>query len=312
MLCRRFITQDTLDSLNEVNDQIDTLKATATATIATTGAKALEVLTPVFETIFAKIGELLEWIGSLDEDQLKLIVTVAAVVAAISPVAGIISGISGAVSGFLSFMPKVGNVATKVIQFAANNPILLIAAAVASITALIIANWDKIKPVLENIWAKVKSICESIADKVSSVFNSIKNVVRTAINAVISVINGLINGLNNMIGTLNRFRINIPNWVPSIGGKSFGINIPYIGNLPYMANGGILTEGSAIVGERGAELLTMNQGRAIVQPLTQGNVNTETAVTPPINITVQSVLDGKVIGESTYHYAKNLNMRYGV
>ena len=307
------MSQDTLDSLNEVNDKIDTIKATTTATIATTGAKALETLAPVIDFIIGKIGELLEWIGSLDSDQLKLIITIAGVVAAISPIASIISGISGAISGFLGFMPKVANVAAKVVEFAANNPVLLIAAAVATITALIIANWDKIKPVLEAIWEKVKSIAEAIAEKVSTVFETVKNVVRTAINAVISVINGLINGLNNMIWALNQFHINIPNWVPSIGGRSFGINIPYIGNIPYLANGGILESGSAIVGEKGAELLTVNQGRAIVQPLNnqQGN-----AVAPvndqPINITVQSVLDGRVIGQSTYKYAKNLNMRYGV
>lgn len=312
------MSQDTLDSLNAVNDKIDTVKATATATIATTGAKALEVLTPVFEMVISKIGEVLEWIGSLDADQLKLIVTIAAVVAAISPIAGIISGISGAVSGFLNFMPKVANVAANIVKFAANNPILLIAAAVASITALIIANWDKIKPVLDAIWAKVKSIAEAIAEKVTTVFNTVKNAVRTAINAVISVINGLINGLNSMIWSLNQFRINIPNWVPSIGGRSFGINIPYIGNIPFMANGGVLTDGAAIVGEAGPELLTMNQGRAEVTPLTSSignslsNIESLLGNDRPIYITVQSVLDGRVIGENSYRYSKNLDMRYGV
>lgn len=302
------MSQDTLDSLNAVNDQIDTMKATVTATIATTGAKALEVLAPAFDMVVGKIGELLEWIGSLDADQLKLIITVAGVIAAISPVAGIISGISGAVSGFLGFMPRVGSVATKVFEFAANNPILLIAAAVAMITTLIIANWDKIKPVLEAIWQKVKSIAEAIANKVTTVFNTIRDAVRSVINSVISIINGLINGLNSMISVLNRFQINIPSWVPALGGKSFGINIPYIGNIPMLANGGILTEGSAIVGERGAELLTMNQGRAVVQPLTNQDV---TGTLQPIYITVQSVLDGRVIGESTTSYTSSQNRRFG-
>lgn len=302
------MSQDTLDSLNAVNDQIDTMKATVTATIATTGAKALEVLAPAFDMIVGKIGELLEWIGSLDADQLKLIVTVAGVIAAISPVAGIISGISGAVSGFLSFMPRVGSVATKVFEFAMNNPILLIAAAVATITALIIANWDKIKPVLDAIWQKVKSIAEAIANKVTTAFNTIRDAVRSVINSVIIIINGLINGLNSMISVLNRFQINIPSWVPALGGKSFGINIPYIGNIPMLANGGVLTEGSAIVGERGAELLTMNQGRAVVQPLSNQD---GTGTLQPIYITVQSVLDGRVIGESTTSYTSSQNRRFG-
>lgn len=299
------LSQDTLDSLNAVNDQIDTMKATVTATIATTGAKAMEVLAPTFEMIVGKIGELLEWIGNLDADQLKLIVTVAGVIASISPIAGIISNISGAVSGFLGFMPKVASTAGKVIEFAMNNPILLIASAVAMITALVIANWDKIKPVLEAIWAKVKSIAEAIASKITTVFNTIKNAVKSSINAVISILNGLINGVNRLISGLNQFQIKIPSWVPAIGGKQFGFNVPYIGNIPMLANGGVLTEGSAIVGERGAELLTMSQGRAIVQPLTDGGA------LAPINITVQSVLDGRIIGENSISYNSSQNRRFG-
>ena len=305
------MSQDTVDSLNEVNDKIDTIKATTTATIATTGAKALDTLAPVIDLIIEKIGNILEWIGNLDSDQLQLIITIAAVVASISPIAGIISGISNAVSGFLGFMPKVGSVATKIVEFAMNNPIVLIAAAVASLTALIIANWDKIKPVLEAIWSKIKSICEAIADKVTSVFNTVKNAVKSAINAVISVINGLINGLNSMIWTLNQFRIDIPSWVPALGGKSFGLNIPYIGNIPMMAQGGILESGSAIVGENAPEILTVNQGRAIVTPLNSERNDMNPITQPPIYITVQSVLDSRVIGESVYKYDNTQTRRFG-
>lgn len=203
-------------------------------------------------------------------------------------------------------MPKVGQTASKIFEFAMNNPIVLIAGAVTALVALVIANWDKIKPVLEAIWAKIKSICEAIADKVKSIMETIRNVVKSVINGVIGIINGLINGLNSMIGRLNQFQINIPSWVPAVGGKSFGINVPYIGNIPYMANGGVLTQGSAIVGEAGAELLTMDRGRAIVQPLTPA---LETSA--PMNITVQSVLDGRIIGESTTTFSRNQDRRFG-
>ena len=43
--------------------------------------------------------------------------------------------------------------------------------------------------------------------------------------------------------------------------------------LPGYANGGTLTSGAAIVGERGPELLTMQGGRAVVEPLYQTNKN---------------------------------------
>lgn len=59
----------------------------------------------------------------------------------------------------------------------------------------------------------------------------------------------------------------VPDWVPVLGGKSLGFNIPTIGKIAYLAKGGILSSGSAIVGEAGPELLTMAGGRAHVMPL---------------------------------------------
>lgn len=62
--------------------------------------------------------------------------------------------------------------------------------------------------------------------------------------------------------------------IATLTGKSEEVNrtISNIGNatkgqIPAFANGGILTEGSALVGENGAEMLTMRNGAAVVQPL---------------------------------------------
>ena len=115
-----------------------------------------------------------------------------------------------------------------------------------------------------NIWNNVKNIF-------SNVFNSLKNVAKTPLNAIIGLLNGVIGGLNKMISGLNKISFNIPDWVPGIGGNSFGINIGKIGKIPYLANGGVLSQGSAVVGEAGPELLTVYGSKAIVQPLTQSN-----------------------------------------
>ena len=137
--------QDTLDSLNAVNDQIDRLKAQAKGTLAQSGAKAMEALLPVFEKVTEAISKLLEWIGSLNTEQLETILTIAAIVAAISPVAGIIAKISGAVGTLLDFLPTLQTMFSAVTGFLAANPWVLIAAAVAAAVILIIQNWDTIK-----------------------------------------------------------------------------------------------------------------------------------------------------------------------
>lgn len=258
------LDQETLDSLNAVNDQLDTLKANAQGQIAQAGAKAMEALMPLFEEVIGYLSSALEWIGNLDTDTIKLILTIAGVVAAISPIAGIIAGISGAVSSFLTFWPNITGAFSAVTSFAAANPMAVVAAAVVALAALVIANWDKIKPVLDEVLSFIKG----------------------HINALIGFINGLIEGINTFIRRLNSIRIDPPAWVKELTGiGSLGFNIPTIGKIPMLANGGLLSGGSAIVGEAGAELLSMTDRGALVQPLTNYNTtNNYTQATPDINV----------------------------
>ncbi|WP_142973093.1 phage tail tape measure protein [Enterococcus casseliflavus] len=85
------------------------------------------------------------------------------------------------------------------------------------------------------------------------IFDGIVSIAKIPINNMIGLINGFIRGLNN---------IKIPKWVPGVGGKSFSI-----GELPYLAKGGHVLNGQAIVGEAGPELLTNKNGKTTVTPL---------------------------------------------
>ena len=122
------LSQETLDSLNAVNDELDALKAQTTATIAKTGAKALKALTPVIEEVVDALGNLLEFVGNLSEDQIKLGISVLTVVAAISPVAKIVAGIATAIKGV-----------TVALGFLSANPIILLVAGITAMSAAAIA-----------------------------------------------------------------------------------------------------------------------------------------------------------------------------
>lgn len=112
-----------------------------------------------------------------------------------------------------------------------------------------------------------------IVDIFGGIWDGIVAFAKAPLNILIGMINGVIGGLNN---------IKIPKWVPKIGGK--GIDI---GKIPYLATGGHLLNGQAIVGEAGPELLTSKGGRTTVTPLSdeekrkgiggkyQGSVNVE-------------------------------------
>lgn len=99
-------------------------------------------------------------------------------------------------------------------------------------------------------------------------FSGLVALAKSPINAIIGLVNSAIGAINGIIRGINSIKITNP-----FSGESIGFNVGTIGSIPYLANGGILSRGSAIVGEAGPELLTMNNGRAIVQPLTNNTTN---------------------------------------
>lgn len=146
---------------------------------------------------------------------------------------------------------------------------------------------------IKNVWNSIKKVFQGIIDFVSGVFSGdwskawegIKSIfsgiwdgfvaiVKAPINGIIGLINAMIDGINWVIEKINTISFDVPDWVPFVGGQTWGFNLPTIGNIPYLAKGGILSKGSAVVGEAGPELLTMAGGRAVVQPLTNQNTNT--------------------------------------
>lgn len=152
----------------------------------------------------------------------------------------------------------------------------------------------------ENAWNAIKQIFQGVLDFIKGVFtgnwkqawqgvvnifgglfNSLINMIKAPLNGIIGLLNGAVGAINSLIGGLNSISFTMPKW---LGGGHFGLSIPYIPSIPYLAKGGILSQGSAIVGEAGPELLTMMGNRAMVQPLTSNTTN-QTDV-GGVNITV--------------------------
>ncbi|MDH5031697.1 phage tail tape measure protein [Enterococcus faecalis] len=109
---------------------------------------------------------------------------------------------------------------------------------------------DFITGVFTGNWSKA---WEGVVNIFGGIFDGIVAIAKAPINGLIGLINGFIGGLNN---------IKIPKWVPGIGGKGF-----HIGKIPYLAEGGTILNGQAIVGEAGPELLTAKNGKTTVTPL---------------------------------------------
>jgi TP901 family phage tail tape measure protein len=117
--------------------------------------------------------------------------------------------------------------------------------------------WNSIKSFLSDLWNGIK-------DTASSVFNGVKDGIVDAFNGVKDKVTGIwdsiwgtikrfinkiIDGMNSMIGGLNKISFSVPDWVPGVGGKKFGINIP---RIPRLATGGVVsTPTLAMVGDAG-------------------------------------------------------------
>lgn len=110
--------------------------------------------------------------------------------------------------------------------------------------------WGNIKAIFSNIIGFIDNVFSgnwsaawgNVVSIFGNVFGELANIAKAPINAVISVINMVLSKINEM-------KISIPDWVPVVGGKTLGFNIPQI---PMLATGGIATAPTlAMVGEGG-------------------------------------------------------------
>lgn len=314
------LDEQTLGSLNAFNDQLDQLKAQATAEIVSAGASALEALSPVLNIIIEAVGKILSFIGDLDPKLITAIATIAAIVAAISPVASIIGTISGAIAKFLTYLPAIKAAFAAVSAFVAANPLVLIGVAVGALVAAIVTHWDKIKPILAEVWEKVKDVATKVADvikgaieKVQAAFQAVKDffvgIWETIKEAAKEKINAIIGFVNKGIEAINKFTSKINE---SGVGRFFGVNIGQISTIPALAGGGVLQSGSALVGERGPELLTMRNGAAAVQPLST-TTNTYNTINQTSRQPVQVNLEvsGIQLAKALYDPLKQVSRQYG-
>ena len=97
------------------------------------------------------------------------------------------------------------------------------------------------------VWDGVTKIFEGFASGLAGIF-------KAPINAIIGMINGV-------VGAINGLGIDVPDWVPVIGGKKFSLNIP---TIPMLAKGTAYWPGGlAQINERGGEIVDLPSGTRV-------------------------------------------------
>lgn len=369
------LSQDTLDSLNKMNDAVDELKAQTTGTFAEVGAEVATMLTPCLQDVARILKNVLQWVRNLDQGQLKFIGTILLVIAALSPMLAIgaklitiikgiviaISTVNGAIALFTGAATTGTAAATtlaKAIAFL-TSPITLVVAAVVAAVALIAIKGDEIQAVFQRvdtfmqtifardwtnifgpvlggllntffatfkgIWDGVMLIFNGVIDFVRGVFTgdwerawkgiteifggifgSLDAIAKAPINGIIGLLNMAISAVNSLIRGFNSMGFTMPKW---LGGGSWHPNLPSIPSIPFLAKGGTFSQGSAIVGDAGPELITLIGGAARVTPLTnsQKQIKAAGASFGDINVTVygQNLGDPKATAKATADELQN-------
>ena len=157
---------------------------------------------------------------------------------------------------------------------------------VKGVTTTIKGLFNVIKGIFTGDW---KTVMDGFKSIFKGTFDALWTIAKAPLNLVIGGINSLIKGLN-------KIQFDVPDWVPEIGGKKLGFNIP---TIPKLAKGTILNNpgygvpvagGSAIAGEAGREAYLPLSDTQLLEELgsTIGKYIT-------INANITNSMNGRVI-----------------
>lgn len=131
------------------------------------------------------------------------------------------------------------------------NPIGLIVIAIAALIAIIvglIVYWDNVKKAVTNF-------ATIAGNALKGLWNGMVAAAKGPINMILGFVNAIIGGINFLIKSLNSVKFTAPDWLKYIGlggiaGKTFGVNLQTIKNVPYLASGATASSPTmAMIGE---------------------------------------------------------------
>lgn len=126
--------------------------------------------------------------------------------------------------------------------------------------------FDSIGSTFSGLGETISGICEDVGgffsdmgDNISGVWDSIVAGIKASVNTAIGFVNTMIAGaegaINFLVDAINTLHWEIPDWVPLLGGKEFGFDVPHASfpRVPELAQGAVIPPNSpflAVLGDQ--------------------------------------------------------------
>lgn len=179
----------------------------------------ISAVLPVILSLISQLAPVIGMIATMLQPILNLIISL------IQPILNLIMT---ALTPLLNIFMLVINTALRPITTIFQSLITILQGLITFITGVFAGSWS-------TAWS-------GIVQTFGGLWEGLVAIVKAPINAVIGLVNKAISGLNSI-------SVTIPEWVPGVGGQTFGVNIP---SVPMLATGGF-TDGVSIAGEDGME-----------------------------------------------------------
>lgn len=161
-------------------------------------------------------------------------------------------GAGNAFGMFIPLIQSVAGIVGQLVDLGANylKPLILevfnfmTTQALPALIPLLASVVSLVGTTLVNAVKVVVGIVQTLLPIVEPVIMGIISLIQSIVSVTIKVVNGI-------IGALNKISVPVPDWVPGIGGKTFGFNLSEVA-MPQFAQGGF-TNGPSIAGEAGTE-----------------------------------------------------------
>lgn len=180
---------------------------------------------------------------------------------------------------------------------------------------------------VSDVYKNIKDILKGVIDFIVGVFTGdwtkawqgvteiFKGIWNNIVTIIEAAINFIIDGVNLLISALNKIHFEVPDWVPLVGGRSFGISIPSVSRvaLPRLASGAVIPpnrEFLAVLGDQKSGTNIETPLETMVQAFKQAM--NETGGMGGRQITVVMQLDHRELGRAVYNLNNEETQRVGV